>query len=213
MSGLEIVSALIAIIGGIATAYQNFKAKQYKAGFDSTSNALSSIVAAVELYRQKYGKTDPRSQEIKDLIQSLAQATGAEGEALANIVSQVTDMMNRTQTFDTGISTLRQQRAAEAVQLYKDAQAKKKPSAIVTGISTSLLLVFLMLMPTGCSTLCPVRATNEVVITETDGNQYLDVEWPTYAPSDVTLYETIKTGDGRVHTVAPLTIQAPGGKE
>lgn len=123
MFGLDIATVFYLVSTAVTTGiavYSFFKSKNYKQAWQATSRGMLGMTAALELLPS----TDPRVQQVKNTMRSVAEGIGSQSETLATMVDSVEALLqehNFNKTLDE-TSPEQIERAVEALKAY---QAKK----------------------------------------------------------------------------------------
>ncbi|MEN6533755.1 MAG: hypothetical protein ABFD60_06990 [Bryobacteraceae bacterium] len=90
-----IIQLTLGIISAATTAfaaYQRFRARRNKDGWDMSEQSLRSVIAAIELLPS----SDARVQQAKRIIRTVADGIGVEKEKLSIAVEQVRTLLDES---------------------------------------------------------------------------------------------------------------------
>jgi hypothetical protein len=193
-----LVSAVVAIAGGLIAVWQKLKASKAEEAFDRAEATLAALAVAIEAVPMN---EDDR-KKLKGNITWLAEQIGTEKDVLAPVVAQVTALAKQLITQDQG-KRLNQHVMREAVAEWK-AQRLSHPTIKASKLIVPMLLVVFL---AGCCPSPPRLVEARLVPADGDVPALIVVAWPSGASGDPDDYITHQTMDGTMVTVAPLGAQ------
>ncbi|MBI1234888.1 MAG: hypothetical protein GC208_10345 [Alphaproteobacteria bacterium] len=204
MTLLTIGGALAGFAGNAYGAWQKIRAARWEETAARKDRAISSVVAAIEVWARETGHED-RANELKKTVQLFAMGNDVESTEIAPSVADITAILSEIMA-SSATKEEKVKRAIKAVQDYESPDKRAVRSG-AAGLATMGVFYFALLVGVlaGCttpaSTLPEARLTSESLTTGQAG-QYIVVEWP----ATVTDPEAVRsfTQDGYVLSVAPL---------